>query len=373
MRALFDFHGMGAMVYKEARHIWREPMTLAIIIAMPLMQLAIYGYAINLRVEHITTVYYSEDTGRLADRFVSALQGSGAFDVVGRVDSPEALRQAIVAGTAHVGFDIPQNFSADILRHKTSPVQVLVDGSQSNIAQAAAAAASQIGTAMALSLNAHLASHQPIDVRPLILFNPSLRSPNFLVPGLIGLVLQNITMVLMALSVVAERMRGTLDQVLVTPIGTSALLLGKIIPYGIVGFLDFLLVLVMMVTIFQVPVAGNMPLLLVLGATFLMTSLGFGLLLSTFAQSQIQALLLAAFFIVPSTLLSGMFFQIELMPPAMQVVAYAMPLTYFLEVLRGIIVRGATLSDLWLPTVATIGFGLLFLGLASLRFARTSA
>ncbi|HXW52044.1 MAG TPA: hypothetical protein VEJ41_08645, partial [Candidatus Acidoferrales bacterium] len=109
MRALFDFHGMGAMVYKEARHILREPTTLALIIAMPLMQLLIYGYAINMRVEHITTVYYSEDTGRLSDRFISALQGSGAFDVVGRVNSPGALRQAIVAGTAHVGFDIPEN------------------------------------------------------------------------------------------------------------------------------------------------------------------------------------------------------------------------------------------------------------------------
>jgi ABC-2 type transport system permease protein len=126
-------------------------------------------------------------------------------------------------------------------------------------------------------------------------------------------------------------------------------------------------------TVFQVPVAGNLLLLLVLGAVFLMTALGLGLLVSTYAQSQIQALLMSAFFIIPSALLTGMFFQIELMPRAMQVIAYALPLTYFLEVLRGIIVRGATLSDLWLPTVATIAFGLAFLGLASLRFARISA
>ncbi len=373
MRALFDFHGMGAMVYKEARHILREPTTLALIIAMPLMQLLIYGYAINMRVEHITTVYYSEDSGRLSDQFITALQGSGAFDIVGRVESPESLRQAIVAGTAHVGFDIPQNFSADILRHKPAPVQVLVDGSQSTIAEAAAAAAAQIGTSMALSLNSRAIKFQPIDVRPMILFNPSLRSPNFLVPGLIGLVLQNITMVLMALSVVAERARGTLDQVLVTPIGTTALLLGKIIPYTIVGFLDFGLVLVMMTTIFQVPIAGNLFVLLVLGAGFLMTSLGLGLLISTYAQSQIQALLMSAFLVIPSALLSGMFFQVQLMPPIMRVVAYTLPLTYFLEVLRGIIVRGATITELWLPAIATILFGLAALGLASLRFARTSA
>ncbi|HXW51733.1 MAG TPA: ABC transporter permease, partial [Candidatus Acidoferrales bacterium] len=311
--------------------------------------------------------------GRLSDRFISALQGSGAFDVVGRVNSPGALRQAIVAGTAHVGFDIPENFSADILLHKAAPVQVLVDGSQSTIAQAAAGAASEIGTAMAISLDPRASRLQSIDVRPMILFNPSLRTPNFLVPGLIGLVLQNITMVLMALSVVAERTRGTLDQVLVTPIGTTALLLGKIVPYTIVGFLDFALVLVMMTTIFQVPIAGNLAVLLVLGAGFLMTSLGLGLLISTYAQSQLQALLMTAFFVIPSALLSGMFFQVELMPPAMRVVAYALPLTYFLEVLRGIIVRGATIAELWLPALATILFGLVALGLASLRFGRTSA
>ncbi len=372
MRALFDFHGMSAMIYKEARHILREPMTLALVIAMPFMQLLIYGYAINLRVEHVPAVFYSEDAGRLSDEFVTALQSSGEFDIISRVNSPQALREAIVAGKAHVGFDIPENFSADILRDKQTPVQVLVDGSQSNIAQVASAAAVQIGAAMAQRLRGVSDQTEPIDVRPMILFNPSLRTPNFLVPGLIGLVLQNITMVLMALSIVQERTRGTLDQVLVTPIGTTALLLGKLVPYGVVGFFDFMLVLVMMRNIFHVPIAGNIFLLLVLGAGFLMTSLGLGLLVSTYAQSQIQALLITAFFVIPSVMLSGMFFQIELMPKAMQAVSYALPLTYFLELLRGIIVRGATLGDLWLPAVATIFFGLLALGLASLRFARTA-
>jgi ABC-2 type transport system permease protein len=372
MRALFDFHGLGAMIFKEARHILREPMTLALVIAMPLLQLLIYGYAINLRVEHVRTVYYSEDSGRLADQFISALQASNAFDVIARVRSPQALRDTIVKGAAHVGFNIPENFSADVLRGKPTAVQVLVDGSESNIAQAASAAAAEIATAMAAQLRGQAARTPVVDMRPLILFNPSLRTPNFLVPGLIGLVLQNITMILMALSIVQERARGTLDQVLVTPIGTTALLLGKAIPYALVGFFDFLLVLVMMRTVFAVPIAGNLVALLVLGAIFLMTSLGIGLLVSTYAQSELQALTIVAFLYVPSVLLSGFFFQIELMPPIIRVISYCLPLTYFLEVLRGIIVRGATLSDLWVAALATVFFGLLTLGLASLRFAKTA-
>jgi ABC-2 type transport system permease protein len=372
VRTLFDFSGLGAVIFKETRHILREPVTLALIVAMPLMQLLIYGYAINLRVEHVRTVYFSEDDGRLSDRFASALQASGAFDVIAQVRSPQALRDALVAGHAHVAFDIPENFSADVLRGKPVAVQVLVDGSESSIAQAAAAAASEIATAMSAQLAGRPHERQLVDVRPMILFNPSMRTPNFLVPGLIGLVLQNITMVLMALAVVQERVRGTLDQILVTPIGTSALLFGKAIPYGFVGFCDFLLVLVMMRTVFAVPVAGHTSELLVLGAIFLMTSLGLGLLISTYAQSELQALTIAAFLYVPFVLLSGMFFQIELMPPVIRVISYCLPLTYFLEVLRGIIVRGASLQELWVAALATTLFGLLSFGLAGLRFSKTA-
>jgi ABC-type multidrug transport system permease subunit len=373
VRALLDFHGLGAMIFKEARHILREPVTLAFVIAMPLMQLLIYGYAINLRVEHVRAVYYSEDDGRLADRFISALQASNAFDIVGQVDSPQALRQAIVAGKAHIGFFIPENFSADVLLGKRTPVQVLVDGSESNIAQAASAAAQQIGLAVSLEVHGQPVRAPTIDVRPMILFNPSMRTPNFLVPGLIGLILQNIVMVLMALSIVQERSRGTLDQVLVTPIGTSALLLGKAIPYGIVGFFDFVLVLIMMRSVFQVPIAGDLFTLIVLGAIFLLGSLGLGLLVSTYAHSELQALTIVAFLYVPSALMSGMFFQIELMPPLMRIISYSLPLTYFLEVLRGIIMRGAGIGDLWVATIATVSFCLLTLGLASIRFSRIAA
>jgi len=370
VRALFDLHGLGAIIYKEVRHILREPMTLALIIALPLMQLLIYGYAINVHVEHVRSLYHSEDSGRLSDDFVAALQASSAFDIVGRTTSRAALQQAIVAGKARVGFDIPQGFSADVLRGKPASVQVLIDGSDASVAQAANAAAVQIGAALSQRFLGMPQRASVVDMRPKILFNPALRTPNFLVPGLIGLIMLNMTMLLTSLSVIVERERGSLDQVLVTPVGTTALTLGKLIPYGVIGFFDLLIVLAIMRAIFLVPIAGNVALLLILGAGFLMTALGLGLLVSTFARSQLQAALITFFFLLPSFLLSGMLFEIELMPAPMRVVSYALPLTYFVQILRGVIVRGAGLADLWIPAVVTVLFGVVALGWASIRFAR---
>ncbi len=374
MRALVDFNGLGAVLYKEVRHILRDPATLVLAIAMPIMQLLLFGYAINTRVEHIASAYYDGDRGRLSYRLLSALQASRAFDMRYREPSRKALKEAIVAGKAHVAFDIPENFTADIELGRPAQLQVLIDGSDSAIAQQAYGDARQIGIAMSNELrNASPNAGAPaVDVRTRMLFNPSLRSANFLVPGLIGLIMQNITMILTALSIVGERERGTLDQLLVTPIGSTALMLGKIAPYGVVGFVDFVLVLAAMRIVFMVPIAGNVALLLLLGAGFLLAALGMGLLISTFAKSQIQAMLLSVFFLLPSVLLSGMLFEVGLMPPVMQAVSYALPLTYFLEILRGIIVRGAGLTELWVPAVATLGFGFAVLAIASIRFARTT-
>ncbi len=373
MRALFDLHGLDAVIYKEIRHVVRDPATLVLAIAMPLMQLLLFGYAINMRVEHIRSAYYNEDRGRLSEQLLDGLRASRGFDLVLATSSRASLMEALVAGKVHVGFDIPEDFSADILLGRPSSVQVLIDGSDSAIAQSAYGSAAQIGAAISQRLHANGVAPVAVDVRPRMLFNPTLRSANFLVPGLIGLVMQNITILLTALAVVGERERGTLDQILVTPVGTTALMLGKLIPYAAVGFLDFLLVLATMHWVFGVPIAGNLILLLILGAGFLMTALGLGLLISTVARSQLQAMLMAVFILLPSVLLSGLLFERELMPAPVQPVAYAIPLTYFVEILRGIIVRGAGLADLWVPATATIVFGVVVLGLASIRFARTTS
>jgi len=213
---------------------------------------------------------------------------------------------------------------------------------------------------------------QLIDVRPRMLFNPSLRTANFIVPGLIGVIMQIITIFLTALSIVGERERGTLDQLLVAPIGSTGLMLGKIVPYGVIGIVDFLGVFAAMQLVFGVQIAGSVPLLLVLALGFLMAALGLGLLVSSIASSQLQAMLMTMGIMLPSILLSGFFFERDAMPWIMQVVGYAIPLTYFLEILRGIILRGAGLAQLWPSVTAMLGLGLFLIVVASVRFARTT-
>lgn len=368
MREAFDASGLGAVVYKEVRHILREPTTLALIIAMPLLQLLIYGYAINLHVQHLRTLYVDEDRSRISAALVHAVRRSQTFDVIGSASSVPALEHALVAGRARVGFFIPRGFAKSVAGSSPTTVQMLVDGSDANVAQAAYAGAAALTRAISERIDP-FGESPPVDIRPRTLFNPSLRTPNFLVPGLIGLVMQNVTIVLTALSIVNERERGTLEQLRAMPIGAGAIVLGKLIPYGLVGFLDLLLVLFAMRAVFSVPVAGNVALLLLLSVAFLMTGLGLGLLISTVARSQLQAILMTVFLLIPSFLLSGMFFEIDQMPAPARIISYALPMTYFLEILRGIIIRGAGLSDLWLPAVVTVAFGVGTLALASLRFA----
>lgn len=366
-RSPFDLRGYGAVLYKEMRHVVRDRATLVLAVALPIVQVMIFGYAINTKVEHVSTAVFNEDRGPESIAFIDALRASRTFDLNQYAASRDALMREIVVGGARVAFDIPPNFTADLRAGQTPQVQVLVDGSDASIAQPALAAASAIGG----SLHNHV---QPaIDVRARVLFNPGLRSANFLVPGLIGVIMQLITMFLTALSIVGERERGTLDQIMVTPIGALGLMLGKITPYAIIGFVDMLLVLAAMRWLFAVPIAGSIPLLIALSIGFLMAALGLGLLVSSNAKTQLEAMLGVLAITLPAILLSGFFFERSLMPPIMQWVGYLIPLTYFFEILRGIILRGAGASDLLGPIVAMLALGTIVLLAASIRFTRSTS
>jgi ABC-2 type transport system permease protein len=364
VRNPFDLSGFRAVLYKEARHVMRDRLTLIISFALPVAQLIIFGYAINTKVEHVRAAVLNEDHGAGSIAFIDALRGSKIFDIDDVATSRAELERLIVSGTCRVAFDIPPNFTAALDARMPTRVQALIDGSDSTIAQPAFAAVTAIGTAFT-GLPPVL-----VDVRPRVLFNPDLRSANFLVPGLIGVIMQLITMFLTALSIVGERERGTLDQLMVTPIGALGLMLGKIAPYAIIGFVDFLLALFAMNAIFRVPIAGSIPLLLVLAVGFLAAALGMGLLVSTVAETQVQAMLGVFALTLPSILLSGFFFERSLMPPVMDWLGYAIPLTYFLEILRGIVLRGASLEELWQPVAAMLALASLLLVAASVRFAR---
>jgi ABC-type multidrug transport system permease subunit len=362
----FDVRGYGAVLYKELRHVVRDRVTLGLAIALPIIQVTIFGYALNTKVEHIASAVLNEDLGPASVAFVDALRASRTFEVTRLVATRSALMDEVVSGRARAAFDIPPNFTADIRAGRTPQVQVLIDGSNASVAQPAYGAATAIGGAFGQARPA-------IDVRPRVLFNPGLRSANFFVPGLIGIIMQLITMFLTALSIVGERERGTLDQVMVTPIGALGLMLGKITPYAIIGVIDMLLVLAAMRWIFGVPIAGSLALLITLSLGFLTAALGLGLLVSSAARTQVQAMLGVLALTLPSVLLSGFFFERSLMPPVMQWLGWLIPLTYFFEILRGIILRGAGLADLWQPVVAMLTLGAFVLVAASVRFTRGSS
>lgn len=373
MRRSFDLRGFGAVLYKEIIHVSRDRIALLLALIVPSIQLLLFGYAINMRVEHVGTAYLDEDRGPAAVRFLDALRASNYFDLVYPAASRDDLYNRIIAGRVRIAVDVPPRFSADVHAGRPAQVQMLIDGSDTNIAQQAYAASLAIGHAITDELAARgKITPQLLAVRPRMLFNPELRSANFLVPGLIGIIMQLITIFLTSLSIVGERERGTLDQLLVTPIGTTAIMLGKVVPYAAIGFIDFLLVFAAMRFIFRVPIAGNVWLLLLLGIGFLLTALGLGLLISSAARTQGQALLMSFAAIGPAILLSGFFFERDAMPLLMQWVGYAIPLTYFLEILRGVILRGAGMDALWPSTLAMLALGAFVISLASIRFARTT-
>ena len=367
MRNPFDLRGFDAVLYKETRHVLRDRLTLIISFALPVVQLLIFGYAVNTKVEHVPTAVFNEDRGPRSVGFVDALRGSKMFDITRVATLRAEIRQLIVAGSVRAAFTIPPTFSADLNAHRPTTVQVFIDGSDSTIAQPTYSAASAIGAAYVGTTVAFL------DVRPRVLFNPDLRSANFFVPALIGIIMQLITMFLTALSIVGERERGTLDQLMVTPIGPLGLLLGKIAPYAVIGFLDFVLALAAMVTIFHVPIAGSEPLLLALGVLFMAAALGLGLIVSVAVETQAQAMLGVFALTLPSILLSGFLFERSLMAPVMQWLGLAIPLTYFLEILRGIILRGAGIEELRGPILALTVLATALLAGASLRFARRAS
>ena len=370
MSSMWSTSGFDAVVYKELRQIVRSPATLVLAILIPTIQMALLGYAINTTVEHVPASVYQGDRGRAAQAFLDAVAGSRTFDLVAYAPSRKALRETIVAGRARVAFDIPENFTADVLSGRRPAIGVLVDGSDSAIAQVASASASAFA---GIPLRDVTIVQPPLfEVRPFVMFNPAMRSANFFVPGLIGLIMQNMTVMLTALAIVGERERGTLDQLLVTPIGAAGLMLGKVIPYALVAGADFVAVLATMRFIFDVPIAGNLLLLAVLSAGFLLTALGLGLLVSTRAQNQLQAMMMAVFLLLPSVLLSGTIFERSLMPVPMQAVAYLLPLTYYVDILRGIILRGAGLADLWQSALPMFAYGVIIFAISSYLFAKTT-
>lgn len=382
-RRPFGF-GFFAIVLKEFAHIRRQPSTLFFMFAVPIVQIFIFGVAIQTEIEHIPTIVFDLD-GRSAGRELQdAFANTTTFDIYARALNEDEFRRALTSGRAKVGILIPPDYSDRLLNGEQAQVQVLIDGSDSQVATTALQATSLLGTSLSFartrpfaeslpavpSRNAVGQPVMPIEMRPRLLYNPNLKSSYFFVPGLVGIILQLVTLFLTSFAIVRERELGTLEQLFVTPVSKTGLLAGKLAPYAALGFGEMVLVLAVMVFGFGVPIAGNLLLLLLLSVLFLICGLGLGLLVSTLAGSQLTAIQLAFLITLPSVLLSGFIFPRAQMPLPIYLLSFAIPVTYFLEVLRGIVLRGADLQDL-LPQVAgLIACGVVIFGLSLARFRK---
>ena len=363
------FRGLWAILKKEIIHIKCDPAT-RFIFAIPLVELLLFGYAIDTDVKHVPTVVFDLNRGAESRQLLKEFENTRYFKIIKEVDSDRELNDAIVSGQAKIGIKIAADYAAALVNGRQAQVQVLIDGSDSTTALQALNSSQQLGFLKSLAIENISPADFKVDIRPRLLFNPNLRSANFFVPGLIGIILQLVTVFLTAFAIVRERERGTLEQLLVTPVSKGGLIVGKLLPYTVIGFGQTVLVLLVMVFLFKVPVSGSIPLLLFLSFLFLIPALGIGILISTFAKNQGEALQLSLMTMLLSILLSGFLFPRDSMPLIIYLLSLLIPATYFLEILRGIILRGAGIAALWDEALVLAGFGIFFMVLSALRFKK---
>jgi ABC-2 type transport system permease protein len=363
------FRGFSAVFYKEALHVRRDFGTLFFSLIIPLLQMFLLGFGIDTNIRQINTVVYNADGHRESRELLDRLRNSDTFNLVRYVNTDHDLTDAIVSGKCRVGIKIPVDYSDKLLHQMSAQVLVLIDGSDSSVAGQAINVTTAIG--LDESLRRVLGSSTApfaVDMRPKLLFNPDSRSPNFFLPGLTAILLLNVTTFLTAFSIVREKERGTLEQLFVTPVRPMGLLLGKLLPYLMIGFFELCMILTFMRFIFSVPIHGSVLLLALLSLPYIFVSLSLGILISSKANSQAEAMQLAFLTILPSVFFSGYIFPRETMPKFFFALSYLVPATYFIDITRGVILRGAGWVHLWVDAVALFLFGTILLLIAARRF-----
>jgi ABC-2 type transport system permease protein len=360
------------MLWKEFIQMRRDRITLAMVTVIPSIQLMLFGYAIQTEVRHLPTVVLDESRTAESRALVATIANTGNFDVVANVSSRAAVQRAIESGVANAALVIPPEYERDIRQGRTATAQMIVDAADPQASAAAMAGASLAAQARATAIIAgrfHVAPPLELRLRPW--YNPAQRSAVFTVPGVIGVLLTVTLTLVTAIAVVRERERGTLEQLIVTPIGKASLMLGKLVPFVLVGYVQMTVVLVLGWLIFSVPMRGSLLLLYLLTVPFIVASLGVGLLISTIARSQAQAMQLAFFFMLPNILLSGYMFPRAAMPMPAQWIGLILPLTYYLKILRGILLKGVTLAELWEPSLALAAMAAVLFAVSVRRFSKT--
>lgn len=372
-------HELWAVIVKEFLQLRQDKKMIPAMVIGPVIQLLALGYAANLDVTHVPMVLVDEDRSPASRALVERFTGAGTFDLVGAVDTPAAIDPWLVEGRAQIALVIASGYGGAVAGGHTPRVQVIADGTDANSSGLGLGYAAQIVAGAGVEMVA--ARRVPGGVRrsagryelvPRVWYNPDLKSRWFYVPAVIAMVLMLVTMILPSMAVVREKEIGTLEQLSVTPLRSWQLVLGKLIPFLILGLLDMLLVTGLVTGLFHVPLRGSLLTLVFLTFLFLLCTLGLGLLVSTMVRTMQQAMGLCVFVLmVPMIYLSGLIFPVENMPHGFQVASYIIPVKYYANVLRGVFLKGSGLDVLWPEALALLGIGLTVLTAASLRFRKS--
>jgi ABC-type multidrug transport system permease subunit len=372
MKKRAPFRGLSAILFKEFIVVWRDPMTLFFMFFPPLVEMIAFGYALDTDVKHMALVILNEDRTVESRQFIDRFVNTETFRVVGEVQSIEEMSSQIRKGRAYAGLQIPPKFTQHIRAGYSAQAQLLVDGSNSTTALQA------LNTALSVALTQSIESllretgrhNVPIDIRPQMLYNPAMKSPNFYIPGVIGIVLQIGTTFATAMAVVRERERGTLETLLVSPLSRWGLMLGKLVPYLCIGMTMATILFLIMRFLFGVPIAGNVLAMMFATLVYVFALLSLGLLVATKAENQMQALQISMVFMLPSVFFSGFVFPRETMPWIFKALGALLPATYFISLARAIILRGAHFLEYWPQLLILIIMSIFLFAFCALLFRK---
>lgn len=367
---------LGAIAVKELRQLVRDRLTLGMMVMIPVVQLLLFGYAINTDVRHMPLVVFDQDRSATARDLVRRLVVTGYYDEVGQVQSYDEIAAALRQGRASVGLVLPPDLGSALALGRGATVQLVVDGSDPMTVGSATNTAVSLVQGYSQELLVErlaaqgVAAPRVLGVEPATWYNPELRTAVYVIPGLIGVILTMTMVMLTAMAVARERERGTLEALIVSPVRPLEIVIGKILPYVLIGYVQMTLILLCGAFVFGIPLQGSLTLLYALSAAFIAVSLAIGLVFSTAARTQQQAMQMSFFFLLPNILLSGFMFPFEGMPRPVQILAQALPLTHFLRIVRGITLKGGGWDDVMVEFQWLAALLVVVVAIAALRFKK---
>lgn len=363
-----------SIIKKEFIQVKRDPISLRIPFLLPIVMMLLFGYAVNTEVDTIPTAVFDQSKTLESREYIEKFVVSDYFYVKYNVSSEDELSDLIDSGKVKAGIVIPNDYIIEYNKGNLPKTQLVIDGTDPTTARTALNSGlliSNVYNTKNSKININTENFKETVLNTKVWYNPNLESERFTIPGLVGLILQNITIMLTAFALVREKERHTIEQLIVTPIRPIELILGKLVPYVIIGYIGFLFALSICVFWFKVSIAGQLWLLLLLGFLFVYCSLSIGMLISTFAKNQLQAMMAMIIILLPSVLLSGFIFPREAMPEIIKYIGFFIPLTYFLEIVRGIILKGVGIEFLLYEVIALSVFTILIITLATFRFKKS--